>query len=408
MSYTIGALTFTASEDIEAYRVLALVSSSTTDPMEVRYATNQDDELLGISKTAAKSGSLVTVEPFDRDGTYQITASGSIAKGNRVYVSIEGGGRINDESQVAFVGRALERGTVGRRITVAFIHKESSVVDASNVNIDDAGDYYTSGNVEDALQEVGGWHEDLTASEVAIVDAGGHYTSDNVEGALAEVGESFDELTASQVAIVDAGGYYTGGDVENALQQLGRGLEFTEEQEWFQFEHLRTTAGGGLPAGLADMGGIIAEDTGPLSYKMDSGLYGNYYLQARAGTDGGGYGIRAAMPLRIREKIATEYAHLIYADIYYECPYTAGSLDMVVRLIANGTANRKYLSNYNSHSIDSESSPVYREIATINSGDITFEPDYFTLFMRFDVTGDIDANMKIYGVRLRYYSKIIG
>jgi hypothetical protein len=377
MPYTTGALTYTAATDIEPYRVLNLVPSSTTDPMEVTYATKDDVSLLGVSKTAAKAGTLVSVDTFDKEGTFTIESAGNIAKGNRVYVTLLGQGRIDDEEEAVVVGLALEDGTIGKLIPVTTIY---SPADLNNIE----------------------------AIDVSITDAGGYYTSDNVEGALAEVGESFDALTASQVAIVDAGGYYTGGDVEDALQQLGRGLEFTAEEEWFQFEHLRTTAGGGLPAGLADMGGIIAEDTGPISYKMDPGLYGNFYVQARAGTDGGGYGVRAAMPLRMREKVATEYAHLIYADIYYECPYTAGSFAMVVRLIANGPANQKHLSNYNSHIIDSESSPVYREIASINSGDLTFEPDYFTLFMRFDVTGDIDANMKLYGVRLRYYSKLIG
>lgn len=100
---------------------------------------------------------------------------------------------------------------------------------ASDVTIVDAGGYYTSGNVEGALQEVGSKLDALPADNVTLTDAGGYYTSTDVEGALQEVGLSIEninqalgDITASEVSITDAGGYYTSTDVEGALQEVGQ------------------------------------------------------------------------------------------------------------------------------------------------------------------------------------------
>lgn len=60
---------------------------------------------------------------------------------------------------------------------------------AAGITIADAGGYYTSGNVEGALQEVGLRLNNVsTASGISIIDSGNYYTSGNVEGALAEIG----------------------------------------------------------------------------------------------------------------------------------------------------------------------------------------------------------------------------
>ncbi len=76
---------------------------------------------------------------------------------------------------------------------------------ADNVSIDDVGDYYTSTDVEGALQEIGEALDNLSAeaSAISIEDTGEYYTSDNVEGALQEIGldiiKAEDELLSQPI-----------------------------------------------------------------------------------------------------------------------------------------------------------------------------------------------------------------
>lgn len=63
----------------------------------------------------------------------------------------------------------------------------SGTLPAVFVSVTDAGSFYTGGDVEAALQELGIYHNS-GALAVSISDAGGFYTSDEVEGALQELG----------------------------------------------------------------------------------------------------------------------------------------------------------------------------------------------------------------------------
>ena len=74
---------------------------------------------------------------------------------------------------------------------------------AAEISIADAGNYYTSTNVEGALQEA------AQASTTRITDAGNYYTSTNVEGALQEVGVDFAAFAASSGSTLV--GYSQGG-----------------------------------------------------------------------------------------------------------------------------------------------------------------------------------------------------
>lgn len=66
------------------------------------------------------------------------------------------------------------------------------------------------------------------ASGVPIIDAGGYYTSTEVEGALQEAGadlaahlaDTLDAHDASAISVLDAGGLFIATDVEEALQEL--------------------------------------------------------------------------------------------------------------------------------------------------------------------------------------------
>lgn len=139
---------------------------------------------------------------------------------------------------------------------------------ASAISIVDVGGYYTSPNVEGALQEVGaslasggpalaahiadpvGAH---AASAISIVDAGGYYAAIEVEGALQEAGatgaantatgaanaaaiaanvaalanhiaDAIGAHAASAISVVDAGGYFSSNEVEGVLQEVGAAL----------------------------------------------------------------------------------------------------------------------------------------------------------------------------------------
>lgn len=66
---------------------------------------------------------------------------------------------------------------------------------------------FDSTNVQDALEEIcagGGGGGPTTADQVSITDAGGYYTSDNVEGALQEIGSA--RGAANGIATLDAFG----------------------------------------------------------------------------------------------------------------------------------------------------------------------------------------------------------
>jgi len=155
MSKTVGVKTYTAYQDMDVNRVVVLVDSSTTTPMEANYAGPGATQLLGVTVTAAQAGEVISVRPFDYNGTFSIQGAGTISKGNNVYVSVDG--KINDELQVAHVGRALTDGLTNETVEVSCFIRDASdhVVPASSVIITDAGGYYTSDNAEGALQEIG-------------------------------------------------------------------------------------------------------------------------------------------------------------------------------------------------------------------------------------------------------------
>ena len=112
---------------------------------------------------------------------------------------------------------------------------------AVDITIVDAGDYFTSDNVEGALQETGSSLADVIdnlsnhladtvdshdASSISVLDTADYYTGTEVESVLAEIGLTLDNLSAAAVdiTIVDAGDYFTSDNVEGALQETGSSL----------------------------------------------------------------------------------------------------------------------------------------------------------------------------------------
>lgn len=267
MPYTTGTKTFTAYEDITENRVVMLRTSS-VEPTEVQLAHNDSADFYGISVTSADAGSLISIMPFDKDGTYQIESSGVITKGNRVYVSTTNDGRINDEETVTFVGVALTKSdAAGELVSVASV-QEHVLSDASDVTIVDAGGYYTSSNVEGALQEAGSdidaletLTSALPAANVTIVDTGAYFSSSHVEGALQEVGADLNALPASNVTITDTADHYTSTDVEGALTEIGD-IIYPDDTftEYIPVNDARFLKDGITPQTIAQGGGLFTAD----------------------------------------------------------------------------------------------------------------------------------------------------
>jgi hypothetical protein len=108
---------------------------------------------------------------------------------------------------------------------------------AAWIDIEDVGDYFTSDNVEDALQELGlgldNTNTNLSnhlsdvddahdASAISVLDSGDNYTGTNVEDVLTEIATSIGAivLEAANVSVADVGGYFVGTDVEAVLAEL--------------------------------------------------------------------------------------------------------------------------------------------------------------------------------------------
>jgi hypothetical protein len=74
-------------------------------------------------------------------------------------------------------------------------------VSAADVPIADAGGYYSGGDVEAALQEIGGYLPQIGlcyyAANVYITDAGSYFASTEVEGALQEIGADMAYIMAN-------------------------------------------------------------------------------------------------------------------------------------------------------------------------------------------------------------------
>lgn len=148
--WTEGPLTFTAGEDLAAYRRVKIDTSSVTTPMEVVYADAGDD-FQGITMDPADSGDLVTVAPLYREGTFLVNANDSFSAGDNLYGAADG--RVSDSSNGTAYFKALEDANAQDDIVEAMVHPGLSGT-AANVSIDDSGSFTSESTVEAALQEI--------------------------------------------------------------------------------------------------------------------------------------------------------------------------------------------------------------------------------------------------------------
>jgi hypothetical protein len=207
-------------------------------------AADNDADASNELQTISKSGSTVTlsdgggsftdaVNDADADASNELQ---TISKSGSTVTLSDGGGSFTDAVNDADADASNELQTISKSgSTVTLSDGGGSFTDsegtddqlASEVPIIDAGTYYTAGDVEAALQELGADQaadNDADASNelqtisksgstVTLSDGGGSFTDS----------EGTDDQLASEVPIIDAGGHFTATDVEGALQELGAG-----------------------------------------------------------------------------------------------------------------------------------------------------------------------------------------
>lgn len=376
MAYTEGTVTYTANEDLQKHRVVRVVASSTTDPIGVTLASTTTTDCIGITETSAKAGELVSVRPFDDNGTYQIQSAGAIAKGSLVYIG-DGDGRINDEEKAMVIGRALSDGATGQLVTVAMLHQEDTEVAAEDVTVEDAGDYFTGTNVEDVLQEVGEFEDNLTASQVAIVDSAGLYTATDVEGALEEIADA-------------AAGYKA-------------------VEDFFTMDMAMQATGGGNPATAA--GRLIGSTSSNDLFRelYGTGYYGMSRVSLSSVVTGASRTTYMYLPMQLRYRAEHVQPLPLTVELLHDGNYTfapGGSLSIQGRTMLIGS-NYVLEDTYASKTVPPVATKTYATMAQFDLDTVAQPIDYVHLFLRFDYQDMQTDPLKMYGCRVQYYTKPI-
>lgn len=148
--YTDGPVTFTAGEELPAYRRVKLETGSTTTPLEVVMAGAGED-FIGVTIDNAEDGDLITVQPLCKDGTMLVEANEAFTTLSDLYGAASG--RVADTSSGTAYFKALEAATAQGDIVEVILHPGVSTT-AGTVSIADSGDFTSKATVEAALQEI--------------------------------------------------------------------------------------------------------------------------------------------------------------------------------------------------------------------------------------------------------------
>ena len=351
MPTTTGVRTFYASEDMPKGSVVSLVSSSSTTPMEVSLTTATQNEYAGVTETSALAGELVSVRPFDLNGTYEILSTGAIALGAKVYVDPNNNdGRINDIESDAFIGRAVTIGTAVNQLITVLCQKEDKV-------------------------------STLPASDISIVDAGGYYTATDVEGALQETGDSIQTIDTSL---------------------FGSKPRF----DWITADYAKRTEYNGTPLGTADLGGVITADSDIpnarfFHYVLVGSEYGSYPLQWPSGVGIAGNSDQIFTYVPIKFKM--DHTGIANPLLTYQNGNPTGYLNYQYNVIFHSADREIYQTGF------SASAPLEQqyvigsyEFCTIDLTNITFDVQSITIFLKFRMVTQLTEHFTIYGTGIRY------
>ena len=156
IGYVHGITTFTASTEMLPYRLVRMKSGSITVPVEVEYTDT--GIVVGLTLEPAKAGERLSIMPLNVEGTYQaeVLINSAIVTGSPLFVASDGSGRATDENTGYYTGQAVTGAAItGEVIEIVGVVGAVGTGDAADIGITDTGGYYSSGDVEGALQEIG-------------------------------------------------------------------------------------------------------------------------------------------------------------------------------------------------------------------------------------------------------------
>lgn len=185
-----------------------------------------------VDKALGKQLSQENYTTSEKSKLYSIENGAQINQNAFTKIAVIGSGDVVADQQqdtLNFVaGTNIVLSTAPNSDSVIISATGTVAIAASNTSIIDAADYYTSTDVEGALQEVGYTlaHISTEASNIPLQDVGEYYAVDNVEDALQQVGYTLANLSgqAIDISVVDIGNYYTSTNVEEVLQEVGLSL----------------------------------------------------------------------------------------------------------------------------------------------------------------------------------------
>ena len=341
MAYTEGVKTYTAYESMEAHRVVVLRSSSTTTPYEVELANSTSKHFLGITVTSAQAGGLVSVRPFDGTGTYDIISAGSFSAGDQVYIYTSNRGSIDNTVTDAYIGTAIDDGVAYEICRVA-VDPRVVKINADDVDIEDAGGYYTSDTVEGALQEIGA----KTQTPVTV--------------------EEF--FTMDTTLFCRTGGHPAQQD-----------------------EHTLITGDAN------DVG-----DPQQIIRLMEGSRYGTSYVQLKSlpGETHTLY-LTSALRLRHRPYGVTSGVDNLNIQVLHSGSWTSFNFVYKTKATLIGMDDASTESSYSTHTLDTSASKIYADLHTFDLTAVTHDVDVLTLFARIDIENFV-GGMNFFGFKVSY------
>ena len=143
--------TFIAGEDLEARRLVKIMSGTTQDPPEVVYADAGEDAI-GVTQYAAEDDAPVAVKLLTHPGTLEIEClvDSAISHGTELYAANDG--MVSDASSGSVIGVSMEAGVDNAHIEVfAYARKATT---AAGTTLADSGGFTSTSTVEAALAEI--------------------------------------------------------------------------------------------------------------------------------------------------------------------------------------------------------------------------------------------------------------
>lgn len=150
MSWNEGKVTFSAGEDLAAYRRVKIDTGGSQVPIDVVYA-DAGEAAIGVTCHAALDTYPVTIQLLNFPGTVQIEAAGAVTVGAAVYGANDGKiSASSNGSSLGVVKAAVSgSGSIAEVVPYPFVSTT-----AATTSIADSGSFTSAATVEAALAEI--------------------------------------------------------------------------------------------------------------------------------------------------------------------------------------------------------------------------------------------------------------